>query len=139
MFESEYPTSLYASFILRGKDLDPQEVSTLLDINPSRSFKRGERRTETKVWPHGFWKLESKDHIQSENLASHIEWLVNQLEPMASRLTTLVKERSLDAVISCFWIAETGHAGLGLSASLINRIATLGLRLEVDIYCSDKS
>ncbi|MEJ5203006.1 MAG: DUF4279 domain-containing protein [Anaerolineales bacterium] len=133
---NENTTRIYATFILRGKELDPQLVTNRLGITPSRSFKRGDKRTEEKEWLHGFWGLTSDERIHSTDLALHIEWVINQLEPVRDRLVELMKEENIDAEISCFWILPTSHEGLSLGSDLLERIAFLGLKLNLDIYCS---
>lgn len=135
MPKNENTPRIYATFILRGKELDPQVVTEQLGIIPSRSFKRGDKRTEQKRWPHGFWGLTSDERIHSTDLASHIEWVTNQLEPVRQRLLELMDVKNIDAEISCFWILPTSHDGLSLSSELLERIASLGLKLNLDIYC----
>ncbi len=136
MSENENPTRIYATFILRGKELDPQSVTELLGITPSRSFKRGDIRTEQKEWPHGFWGLTSDGNVQSADLVMHIEWLIHQLEPVKPVLIKLFEDGGLDAEISCFWILPGGHDGLILNPQLLNKIASFGIKFELDISCN---
>ena len=137
MFENENTTRIYATFILRGKELDPQAVTELLGITPSRSFKRGDIRTEQKKWPHGFWGLTSDERIQSPDLALHIEWVISQIEPNKEMLVELINGKNIDAEISCFWILPKSREGLSLSSELLERIAALGLNLNLDICCPE--
>jgi len=127
----------YASLMFRGKDLEPQRVTEILGIIPSRSFRRGDWRTETKKWPHGYWTLTSSGNVESMDLALHIQWLIDQLEPVQPGLIQLLKEKSISAVLSCFWTLQAGHGGLSLNHHLLDRIATLGLNVELDVYCPD--
>ena len=135
MLNDEKPPRVYATFMLRGKELDPQLVSELLGMTPTRSFKRGDQRTEEKKWPHGFWGLTSDERIQSTDLALHIEWVINQLEPVRQKLVEIMSDKQIDAEISCLWMLSTSHDGLSVSAVLLERIASLGLKLNLDIYC----
>ena len=126
---------LYASFILRGKTLSPQEVTSYLGITPSKSFMRGEMRTNNKKWPHGYWALESTKFVQSTDLAVHLDWLINQLEIVKTKLIELRKNNEITATISCFWIMSSEHDGLKLSNELIQKAANLMVNIELDIYC----
>ncbi|MBI5842738.1 MAG: DUF4279 domain-containing protein [Chloroflexi bacterium] len=138
MKRNMYVRDPYVSFILRGKDIDPQDITNRLGIKPSRSFKKGDYRSENKKWPHGYWELESTSYIESDNLRSHIEWLIDRLTPVKTDLKKLFQDISIESEISCFWILSKEHAGLELSHQLLNKIVDLGLKLELDIYCAEK-
>jgi hypothetical protein len=132
------PTSIvFASLVLRGKNIIPQEVTDAIGLNPTKSFKRGDIRKGTKKWPHGYWELTSKETVQSSDLSMHLEWLAEQLEPSKSELIEIVSQGGVDAEISCFWILPTSHESISLSSELLIRIASLGLRINIDIYCLD--
>jgi hypothetical protein len=137
MPENEYTSIAFASLVLRGKDLVPQEVINAIGIIPTKSFKRGDIRKGNKTWPHGYWELTSKESVQSSDLSMHLEWLAEQLEPSKTELLRIVGQEGIDAEISCFWILPTSHESLSLSSELILRIAYLGLKISVDIYCPD--
>ncbi len=128
---------LFATFILRGKGLNPQEVTDSLGVNPSKSFKRGDWRTETERWTRNFWSLTSQDKIQSDDLSTHIEWLLNQFEQVNNKLIEILKRDGVESEISCFWIFPTEHEELEISSELLSRIASLGVNLNFDIYCPD--
>ena len=128
---------IFATFILRGNGLDPHDVSSSLGITPSKSFKRGDWRTETEKWTRNLWSLTSQNEVQSDNLSVHIEWLLDQFEPVNNKLIEILKRNSIESEISCFWIFPTEHAELELSSELIKRIASLGIKLSFDMYSSD--
>lgn len=126
---------VYAKLILRGKGLNPQDVTDSLELNPSMSFKQGDWRNESDRWKHNFWSLSSKNKVQSNDLARHLEWLINQLEPEKPRFLDILKEENIDAEISCFWILPTDHENLSLPPELVKNISELGLGLNIDLYC----
>lgn len=128
---------VYASFVIRGKDLLPENVTEDFGITPTRSFARGDKRNETKVWPHGYWELSSEDNVKSLDLVDHIKWLVYQLEPIQTKIARFLEEEGVRADISCFWMLENGHGVLVLDHHLMDRITALDLVFEFDIYCSD--
>jgi hypothetical protein len=126
---------IFTTLILRGEGLNPEEVTNSLGLNPSMSFKRGDRRNETDIWKHNYWSLSSQDRIHSSNLAIHLEWLINQFEPEKSKFLEILNNKNTEGEISCFWILPTDHENLSLSPDLIKKIAELGLSLNMDIYC----
>jgi hypothetical protein len=137
MPENEYISVVFACLVLRGKDLVPQEVIDAIRIQPTKSFKRGDIRTGTRKWPHGYWELSSKENVQSSDLSMHLEWLAEQLEPIKTQIIRIINQEGVDAEVSCFWILPTSHENLSLSSELMMRIASWGLKFSIDIYCPD--
>jgi hypothetical protein len=137
MIENDLTHYCYATFILRGKGFNPDEVTSLIGINPSWSFKRGDWRTKTEKWRHNFWSLSSKGEVQSDDLSIHIQWLINQLESKIDKLLEIKKQNGVEGEISCFWILPTNHENLSISENVIGQIASLGIKLSVDIYGPD--
>lgn len=137
MLENENQVPVFACFILRGKNLDPQEVSDSIGIQPTKRFRRGEIRKGNKIWPHGYWELSSKNEISSIDLSLHLQWLVKQLEPSNDQLLKIIKQESVIAEIRCLWVLPMEYVNLSINSELLNKIAFLGLSLEIDIYCPD--
>ena len=127
---------IFATFILRGNGLDPNDVSSSLGITPSKSFKRGDVRTETKRWTRNLLSLTSQNAIQSDNLSEHIEWLLDKLEPVNSKLIEILETYGIESEISCFWIFPTEHEEFELGSELVKKIASLGVKLSFDMYSS---
>jgi len=125
---------VFISFILTGKDLDPNEVSVSLGLHPYKSFKSGDMRTETERWKHGYWEICSAEDVDSPDLAIHLEWIVDQLTPINQALQKLLSAQNMKAEISCFWILDSGQSVLTLSPLLIERLSELGVVIELDIY-----
>ena len=130
--ENQY---IYATLILRGEGLHPQYLTDSLGLSPSMSFRKGDLRNETDRWKHNFWSLTSKGKIQSNNLATHVEWLMKQIEPVRTKFMDILSRNGMDAEISCFWILPTDNELLNLDLDLIRNIADLGFSLKVDVYC----
>lgn len=127
---------VYATLILRGKGLNPQEITDSTGLSPSMSFKKGDYRNKSDKWKHNYWSLSSRDKIQSSNLFNHIEWLMNQIEPVKAKFLDIVNNKDISAEISCFWILPTNNEQLILKPELLNKIGGLGLQLNLDIYGS---
>ena len=134
MSENEHKYT-YATLILRGKELNPKDVTDYLGLSPSMSFNRGDWRNETEKWKHSFWSLSSQNMVQSNDLAFHLEWLIKQLEPVKSKFLEILNEKNIKAEISCFWILPSEHENLSLNCQLIKKYTELGLGLNMDIYC----
>ncbi|MCC6192133.1 MAG: DUF4279 domain-containing protein [Anaerolineales bacterium] len=123
----------FATFRLIGKDVDPDAASNMLGLTPSRAFRKGDPRGESKTWPHGLWTITSQHAVDSTDLARHIEWLLDQLEPVRDQLESL-RDGDVKADIDCFFESLTGHGGPTFGPQLLARIASLDLELGLDIY-----
>jgi hypothetical protein len=135
---ADKPYPPYASFCITEKELDPQRITNKLGIKPDKSFKRGEiRNSDKRPWSHGLWLIDSSQHVKSINLLVHINWLMKKIEPAQTKLKTILKEETIDAKLSCFWIMPSSHEALVIEPKLLRQIAGLGIRLELDIYNSD--
>ena len=134
MSENANANRTFATFRLWGKELEPGQVTEMLSLTPSKAFKRGDQRTETKRWPHGYWGITSENQVLSTDLALHIEWLIDRLEPVQSQLGRIMAEEGVKADIFCFWESRTGHGGPSFGPKLLKRIAALNLELGLDIY-----
>src|SRR5437762_3088576 len=81
---------VYATFQLWSKDLNPDEITARLKLTPSISFRAGDQRgLSNRTWPHGYWGFTSQNEIPSKDLAVHLEWLLNQIEPAGKEIIQL--------------------------------------------------
>jgi len=135
MNDNEY-SYVYVKISIRGKGLIPQEVTNSLGLTPSISFSQGDYRNKTDKWKHNYWSFSSQDKIQSLDLASHLEWIINQIEPVKAKFLEILNKNDIAAEIRCFWILPSDHEALSLNVDLIKKIADLGIKMEIDIhYC----
>lgn len=135
--DANEPYPPYASLNLWGENLNPQKVTETMGISATRSFQRGDMRKDGTSWPHGIWFLDSKEQIQSLDPTKHLEWILEQIEPVQLKLSEVVQEQSLDAEIGIFWIMPTSHEYLIISPDLAKRISATNLRLEISVYSPD--
>ncbi len=133
MTENEY-TYVYAEIILMGEGLNPLEVTNSLGLHPLICHKIGDNKNEFEKWEINHWCFSSKDKIQSHDLTLHLQWLINQIEPVKTKFLTILNKNDIKAEISCFWILPSDHEVLSLDANLIKNIADLGIKLEIDVH-----
>jgi hypothetical protein len=85
----------------------------MLGVKPDKSFQRGEiRKGDKRAWSHGLWLIDSSQHVKSINLMVHIKWLLDIVEPAQTKLKKIMKDETIDADISCFWIMPSSHEGI---------------------------
>lgn len=125
---------MFVSFILIGKDLNPNAISSSLGLSPSKSFKRGDMRTITEKWKHGYWEICSSDNVNSLELETHLRWITDQLMPVNQSLQKILNTQNVKAKISCFWIFRTSRGVFTLAPQLIRHLSELGIGIDFDIY-----
>jgi hypothetical protein len=137
MQENPNATQTWASFRIWGRGVEPSELASRLNINPSQVHRAGDPRGKNKIWTDNFWGLTSQERLSSTNLEEHIIWLLDQLAPAQAALLALLAQPDVHADIFCYWESATGHGGPEFSPSIMRRLGELNLKLGLDIYFSD--
>jgi len=138
---SDYPTckKTFATLGIFHDTLEPQSVTEVLGITPTRFFRRGdthghgERATPYRI---NTWLLSSEGSVASHDSLRHIEWLLARIEPCRAVLHEL-RQQSHRMDISCYWLSESGHGGPTLTPDIMRRLAELELEVWFDVYFED--
>src|SRR5689334_8751292 len=78
----------FATFRMWGPDVDPDELTELLGIEPTASHKVGEARGK-RTFDFGSWRLSSRT-LETTELETHIEWLLDRLDAANTSLRDLI-------------------------------------------------
>jgi hypothetical protein len=127
----------FATFHLSHEDLDPDAVTVDMGLQPSRTQRRGHPRNPLAQRPviarFGLWSLTSKDRLHSRDVRDHVDWLLDQLEPVAAAIERY-QASGCKSDISCFWTLGRSRGGPRLSPDGMRRMARLSIQIEFDIY-----
>lgn len=134
----DYGSSI--TLIITGDDLDPERVTEILQLSPSQSWKRGEKKVFRSgrkfVYPWGGWKLFQKENTNEEGLEKQFEWWVDALASKSIQIRQL-EEMQCFAVLDCY-IAVPDAATAQLSPELLSKIARIGVGIELNFF-ADRS
>jgi hypothetical protein len=83
------------------------------------------------VWRESAWIL-SSPLDKSENLAKHLKWLLDRLEPKAVAVRALWEKYRVD--IFCGFSSGSGQGGFALYPETLARLAKLGIPVGFDLY-----
>jgi hypothetical protein len=126
------------TLVITGLDLEPEQVTKILEMPPTRSWKRGQEKVfrsgRTHVYPWGGWKLFQSDETMKMPLEKQLEYWASLLAPKTASLRQL---RGMDcaAVLDCYLsISET--ASVPVSAELLEKIAGCGVEIELNCFAS---
>ncbi len=151
----------FATFRVAGDDLVPSEVTEILKVAPTRAYGKGEtyvgKNTKRAVkYKTGIWLLSTDKIIESPSLLDHLRFLLQILVPLRlipglspltsklrvalaeqntqpiDQLRRLLRERSLHAVVTCFWHGSAGATPPKIPKDVLYTLRRLPADLERD-------
>ena len=114
-----------------GDDLEPDEITRLLDCDPTKAYRKGEILRNKLPAEHGGWhlKVDSTDELEAV-LAGLLETLPNDLAIWQE----LAERYQMDLFCGIWFEAERLNGGFGLSPDLMHALAERDLTIGFDIY-----
>lgn len=120
-----------AALCIYGDDLDPDDVSARLGIQPTRAFRKGERRNHSPPTRHGAWILEVRGETPT-GPDDHLRELLAQVTVAPDVWQTLLRDFELR--LSCAVHTTGWNRGFALRPATLAKIADLGIELDFDLY-----
>jgi hypothetical protein len=120
--------------VVRGSGIDPKEISRVLSIKPTRTWRSGDLVHPPAIRQHkdDGWMLKA-NYSQGVQLTKYVEALVERVEPKADRFQNLPPAATV--YIRCdICDHEFRRTALGLSKKAVQGIARLGAELDIDYY-----
>jgi hypothetical protein len=124
----------------QGNDLEPSALTALLGVEPSRSHKIGEARTNSQgkvlVAKVGLWTWQSTDRTEAMNLSDHAQKLWATFKESAGRISTLpnVERAWIDVhVLHEVSATDSNEVCFELDAKAILVLSQFGLPVEFTV------
>jgi len=140
--EREHHDYFSVSLRIAGDDLDPSNVTELLEMEPYHAHKKGDPNTgkakSGKIihyapFQTGLWEIRSNLDRHCR-LHEHFINLLERLEPHRDKLAELCKDGfELDFFCGHFF-ADAHQPGYSLSYDILVRIGALGITLNICLY-----
>ena len=133
------------TFGLRAKDLDPEEITSLLGIKASYAFKRGEKyrtridkdRYGIRKYPFGVWQLRSEECIVSDDFKEHVDCLARLLEPKRAQIGALLAREGMYVDVR-LWIESYENVyGFTLPSRQVLTLASLCHEINVSVILGE--
>jgi Domain of unknown function (DUF4279) len=118
----------YVALTLRGESLDPDDVTRRLNVQPSRSFARGDTTAHPLPTKFGYWRLKI-DGPHGE-LNRHLGKLLESFDEKYADLADFAKSNEVIVTV----VVELGsvdESELSISSDLIDRISAMKAQLRV--------
>lgn len=121
--------------------LDPLEITKALRLPPDHQHRDGEPRLvrtkkgkvqEYAAYRGGQWSMSSEQWVDSTCLATHLDWLLQQLEPHANAIRSILSG-DVTADLFCYSLGSTTQPP-SYPRSIADRAKSLGVSIEIDHY-----
>jgi hypothetical protein len=113
---------------IAAEELKPQEITIATQISPDSSFLKGEKKGKA-VFKFGIWTLDSKLDQEDTELETHINALIDILEPHSDYFKGLSQIAKVE-----FFCTIIDDDAVVLSTATIARMASLGASIGVTIW-----
>ena len=122
-----------------GDDLDPDEISAVLPVKPTRAHRKGEEffagpRAGNLRGRTGMWFLATDKLVPSDDLQDHLAFVQKLLSPRPGDTSRIAKLREIlerthsRAHVTCFWRGEPGEPAPQIPDRFKSADPTLGRR-----------
>jgi len=141
--EAKAGRKAFVTLRFAGDELDPNDISAILPIEPTRAHTKGE---EFFPGPNagklrgrtGMWFLATDKLVDSDDLADHLHYVQELLYPAPSDKGRIAKLRKLldrthaAAHVTCFWRGDPGETAPQIPAQFKSAIKPLTADIETD-------
>ncbi|MDH4447977.1 MAG: DUF4279 domain-containing protein [Acidovorax sp.] len=125
--------SFDASLRIAGVGLHHDAISLKTGILPTRTTRKGERRTGEKRWSEDVWLLASP--LRGDvSLDAHVQWLWDTVAPHQDYFREVISEStSADVVLGCF--SESPYPYFTVKSESLRRLMNLGVGVSFNFTC----
>jgi hypothetical protein len=131
--EIETELNVYFGIFKFGDDLS--KVTKIIGTEPDKSWIKGEHYSQKfpkAIRTHSRWQLNS-GLDKNNSFDEHIAALLKRLEPLRDKIKILSDQ--FEVGICCAIYTYEANPGIHLSENIVQRIASLGLSIDFDMYC----
>jgi hypothetical protein len=126
-----------------GDDLDPDEISAILTVEPTRAHRKGEEffagpRAGKLRGRTGIWFLATDKLVLADDLHDHLAFVQKLLYPVPgddsgiAELRNILKRTQSRAHITCFWRGRPGEPAPQIPDGFKSAIQPLAADIEND-------
>ena len=126
-------TKVRVEFMITGLILDPDELTKLLKIKPSRTWRIGDVISNTtSKWKYNCWALLSIE--KDIDIEIQIIYLLDLLNPKNQLINSLCQKYNLECTFACgIDVYKKFYPPLHLTADTIYRMSLIGAEIDIDI------
>ena len=132
---NSYSTCLetYSTLRIFSNEITPAEISSILLIEPSKSFCKDELLAQPgNRRKFNGWFLSSESKIDSNDTTQHTQWVITSILGKKDVVHSL-RTRGAEIDICCYWVSA-GQGGPTISPSQMRSLGDLDLEIWWDVY-----
>lgn len=118
------------NFVIRGSDLDFDDITVNMKIQPTKTKKKGDPITRKTTMKDDMWEYKVKYEGYDE-LNSVLENFLKDLQPVKQFIREISKIH--DVYIFFSFRSDFGQMGFELHPKVIQALANLNIRFEVHV------
>lgn len=127
-------TTIESSFNITGTHLNPEEVTRVLGITPSRTWRLGDHIQNTLIQRHhSGWSL-STGRVESLDVGEQIASLLGLIDGRDTIVRSMLQDMSAEAEVSSAIYIDGATPSVHLGINLLERMRALRAAFDVDIY-----
>lgn len=131
------PTRIRTEFQLTGEGFDPDKVTTLVGIDPTKTWRKGDRIPSTiLIEKYTGWTISSPEET-SIHLDKQIVRLLKPIVLVKDKIIEAYNTYGLEAELSCFVFVEGQTPVIHFDSQIVKLAAELGAEIDVDLYQFD--
>jgi hypothetical protein len=136
----EETMSSSATFLITGDNFDPDQVSKLIKLSPSYSWKKGDKRISkngrTHVYDYAGWKLIQDKTMDKCSLEDQLRYWLKLFSNCSAQIKQF-GELGYSIGIICFIVSD-GFVSFSLDPNIIRGLSELGMELTVECSLNSK-
>lgn len=134
---STTPLDAWANFRVYHAELKPEEVSALLDLEPSQVWLKGDTihllDNSTRTAKTSGWLLSSYESLHDHSLNQHLKWLLTRLKG-TSKALKYFRKRDFHIDVCLSWLANSSNTCPALTPEVMLTLGNLDIPACFDVY-----
>ena len=134
-YDDSYATCVetYSTLRIFSDNLAPEEVTSLLKVGPTESFRKGDAHAQGKLQRKANgWFHSTKGRINSKDTRRHIDAILSALDGRVAAIKKL-QTSGCKIDITSYWMS-CGQGGPWLMPEQMLKLGALGISVWWDIY-----
>jgi Domain of unknown function (DUF4279) len=127
-------TTIIAGLAIYGDDLNPNQVTSMLGIIPTKTWLRGDIKNHrtNAVHEYGCWKICTDE--SGASLEKHVELLMRKISIHNETIVSFADEKSCEIELSVIVKVTEDSPDISLSRAAIKWLCGLKASLDIDTY-----
>jgi hypothetical protein len=119
---------------LTGSDLNPDDITSRLDLEPTRTWRLGDQILNTSLKrEHGGWSL-STDRKPVIDLQDQLDLILREVQAQTDALNELANERNFNVELACVIYVSDETPVIHFDAEVVELLAELNAEIDIDLY-----